>query len=72
MGREKNRIPLVNKNQSYEKKKSFQERTRDRKKTKETANFKETVKWDRLKMRQPSYLFKRSHRLPTTRNNHLL
>jgi hypothetical protein len=58
MGREKNRIPLVNKNQSYKKKILFQERTRDRKKTNETANFKETVNWDRLKMRQPSYPFK--------------
>jgi hypothetical protein len=53
MDREKNRIPLVNKNQSYETKKLFQERTRDQKKTKERANFKETVNWDTVKMRQP-------------------
>jgi hypothetical protein len=30
------------------------------------------VNWDRLKMRQPSYPFKWSHRLPKTRKDHLL
>jgi hypothetical protein len=49
-----NKIPVVNKNQHYEKKKKLdQERTRDWLKTKKRANFKEIVSWNRVKMSQP-------------------
>jgi len=53
MDREKNQIPLVNKNRYKKKKKLDQERKRDQMKIKKTANFKEIVKWNRVKMSQP-------------------
>ena len=56
MDRQKNQIPLVNKNRYKKKKKLDQERKRDQMKIKKTANFKEIVKWNRVKMSQPWYL----------------
>lgn len=53
MDREKNHVPLANKNQSYEKEKLNQERARDFMIINKTANLKETVNGDRGNMSQP-------------------